>query len=65
MKTHDLELCKDMILKSKCLKNGDIIINDREFISRHIINDLKLKQGVDTYIPAKVSKFLDPTMALV
>lgn len=53
VKTHDLELCKDMILKSKCLKNRDILINDRGFISRDIINHLKLKRGVDTYIPSK------------
>ncbi|WP_039656773.1 transposase [Clostridium tyrobutyricum] len=53
VKTHDLELCKDMILKSNCLRNGDILINDRGFISRDIINDLKLKRGVDTYIPSK------------
>lgn len=53
IKTHNLELCRDMILKSKCLKNGDILINDRGFISRDIINNLKLKRGVDTYIPAK------------
>ncbi|MFC0906651.1 transposase [Clostridium sp. MT-14] len=53
IKTHDLELCRSMILKSKCLKNGDILINDRGFISRDIINELKLKRGVDTYIPAK------------
>lgn len=42
-----------MILESKCLKNGDILINDRRFISKDIINDFKLKRGVDTYIPAK------------
>ena len=49
IKTHDLELCRSMILKSKCLKNGDILINDRGFISRDIMNELKLKRGVDTY----------------
>lgn len=53
IETHDLELCRDMILNSKCFKNGDILINDRGFISRDIINDLKLKRGVDTYIPSK------------
>ncbi|WP_217302080.1 transposase [Clostridium sp. 001] len=55
IKPHDLELCRDMILNSKCLKNGDILINDRGFISRDVINSLKFKKGVDTYIPAKNS----------
>lgn len=42
-----------MLLNSKCLKSGDILINDRGFISRDIINFLKLKREVDTYVPAK------------
>ncbi|WP_073194348.1 hypothetical protein [Caloranaerobacter azorensis] len=41
MKIHDLELCRDLILKSKVLKEGDILINDRGFISREIVNKLK------------------------
>ncbi|MTK13701.1 MAG: transposase [Clostridiaceae bacterium] len=53
IKPHDLELCRDMILKSKCFKNGDILINDRGFISRDVMNSLKLEKQVDTYIPAK------------
>lgn len=53
IKCHDLELCRDMILNSKCLKSGDIIINDRGFISRDVINHLKVEKQVDTYIPAK------------
>jgi hypothetical protein len=42
LKTHDLELCRDMILNSNCLKSGDILINDRGFISRDEMNTLKL-----------------------
>lgn len=53
IKPHDLELCRDMILHSKCLKNGDILINDRGFISRDVMNSLKTQKQVDTYIPAK------------
>ena len=53
IKPHDLELCRDMILKSNCLKSGDILINDRGFISRDVMNALKNQKQVDTYIPAK------------
>ena len=53
IKPHDLELCRNMILKSKCLKGGDILINDRGFISRDVINFLKVEKQVDTYVPAK------------
>jgi hypothetical protein len=53
LKTHDLELCRDMILNSNCLKSGDIIINDRGFISRDEMNKLKSQKQVDTYVPAK------------
>ena len=53
IKPHDLELCRNMILKSKCLKSGDILINDRGFISRDVINFLKVEKQVDTYVPAK------------
>ncbi|ADL42645.1 transposase IS4 family protein [Caldicellulosiruptor obsidiansis OB47] len=50
---HDLELSREMVLKSKMLKFGDILINDRGFISRELMNQLKQKRGVDTYIPLK------------
>lgn len=53
IKPHDLELCRDMLLNSKCFKCGDILINDRGFISRDVINSLKNQKQVDTYIPAK------------
>ncbi len=38
MKTHDSELSRDMILNSPMLKTGDVLINDRGFLSRDIIN---------------------------
>lgn len=53
IKTHDLNLSTDIILKSPHLKQGDILINDRGFISRPIINALKIQKQVDTYVPAK------------
>lgn len=53
IKPHDLELCRDMLLNSKCLRAGDILINDRGFISRNVINELKINKQVDTYAPAK------------
>lgn len=42
-----------MLKTSKCLKNGDILINDRGFLSRELINYLKLYKGVDTYVPLR------------
>jgi hypothetical protein len=53
IKTHDLELRRDMLLSSKCFKNDHIFINDRGFISRDVINTLKLQKHVDKYVPAK------------
>ena len=53
IKPHDMELCRDMILNSSCLRNGDILINDRGFISRDVMNTLKSQKQVDTYVPAK------------
>lgn len=55
IKTHDLALSREMVLGSKVLKNGDILINDRGFISREVLNHLKLKRGVDTYIPLRMN----------
>lgn len=53
--THDLTLSKDMILTSPVLKNGDILINDRGFLSRNIINYLKVNRGINTYIPLRTN----------
>lgn len=51
--THDLMLSKDMILTSPVLKNGDILINDRGFLSRDIINYLKAIRSIDSYVPLR------------
>ena len=50
---HDLTLSKEMVMNSPVLKPGDILINDRGFISRDLINYLKTHRKVDTYIPLK------------
>ena len=50
---HDLSLSKDMILESPVLKNGDLLIEDRGFLSRDILNRLKTERGVDTFVPLK------------
>ena len=50
---HDLTLSKEMIMTSPVLKSGDILINDRGFLSRDIINYLKTERNVDIYVPLK------------
>jgi hypothetical protein len=53
MKTHDLELSREMILNSPMLKPGDSLIEDRGFLSREVLNELKTRRGVDTFIPLR------------
>ena len=53
IKDHDLELSREMILNSPMLKPGDILINDRGFLSRSVMNELKTWREVDTYIPLR------------
>ena len=53
--THDLKLAEEMLKTSPMLKAGDILINDRGFISRDLMNFLKRERGVDTYIPLKTN----------
>lgn len=53
IKTHDLEISREMIMNSAMLKPGDILINDRGFLSREVLNELKIRRGVDTYIPLR------------
>ncbi|MFA5313922.1 MAG: transposase [Methanomassiliicoccales archaeon] len=51
--THDLTLSEKMLRTTKVFNRGDILINDRGFISRDLINYLKTVRGVDTYIPLR------------
>lgn len=53
LNTNDLELSREMLLTTKLLKPGDILINDRGFISRNLINYLKIVKKVDTYVPLR------------
>ena len=50
---HDLKLSEEMLKTTPMLKPGDILINDRGFLSRELINYLKTQRGVDTYVPLK------------
>jgi len=52
LKTHDLETCREMLKNTPCFHENDILINDRGFLSREMINFLKTGRKVDTYIPA-------------
>lgn len=53
IKTHDMEQCREMLRNTVCFKEGDILINDRGFLSREMTNDLKTRRKVDTYLPAR------------
>jgi len=53
IKTHDLKLCRPMLLTTPVLKPGDFLLNDRGFLDRETTNLLKINRGVDTFIPVK------------
>ena len=53
--THDLALSEEMLRTTKCFNPGDILINDRGFISMELINFLKRERYVDTYVPLRVN----------
>lgn len=50
---HDSKLSEEMLKVSPMLKAGDILINDRGFLSREMINYMKTERKVDTYVPLK------------
>ena len=64
LKTHDLELCKELLYTTSCFKEQDILINDRGFLSREILNFLKTERKVDTYLPVRenMTLFQDAVM---
>ena len=43
-----VSLCRDMIFTGSVLKPGDMLINERGFLSRDILNEVKTNCGVDT-----------------
>lgn len=53
MNVHDLKLTEKMLRTTKVFKPGDILIEDRGFLDRDLINYLKVKRQVDTYVPLK------------
>lgn len=53
--THDIHLCENLLKTTNCFKEGDILINDRGFLSRDLINFLKTERKVDTYVPLRVA----------
>ena len=53
LKTHDMELCREMLKNTSCFHENDILINDRGFLSREMANYLKTERKVDTYVPAR------------
>ena len=53
MSTHDLALSQSMLYETPVFTDGDILINDKGFLSRDTLNFLKTHRGVDTYIPIR------------
>ena len=53
MNVHDLKLSRDMLMTTKVFKPGDILIEDRGFLDRELINYLKEERKVDTYVPLR------------
>lgn len=50
---HDLNLSEDILLSSPMLHPDDILLMDRGFFSRKMINYLKKQRKVDVYIPLR------------
>lgn len=53
LNVHDLKLSEEMLRTTSLFKPGDILINDKGFLSRNLINFLKSVRNVDTYVPLK------------
>lgn len=50
---HDIRVSEPLLKNLHSLKPGDILINDKGFLSREMINFMKNVRGVDTYVPIK------------
>ena len=50
IKDHDLELSREMILNSPMLKENDLLINYRDFLSCDVLNETKTRLKVDIFI---------------
>lgn len=53
LRESDINLSKQMLIDSPCLKEGDILLNDRGFLDRNLINYLKSVRKVDVYVPLR------------
>lgn len=53
MNIHDLELSRNMLKTTKAFNPGDILIEDRGFLDRDLINYLKREKKIDVYVPLK------------
>lgn len=53
MNIHDLELSREMLKTTKVFNPGDILIEDRGFLDRDLINYLKNKRKIDVYVPLR------------
>lgn len=53
MNIHDLELSREMLKTTEVFNPGDILIEDRGFLDRSLINYLKRKRKIDVYVPLK------------
>src|SRR5205823_2468239 len=50
---HDLELCRDLLRHSPCLRAGDLLLEDRGFLDGEMTTHLKRERGVDVIFPLK------------
>lgn len=46
-----------MLRTTPMLKPGDILVNDKGFLSRNLINYLKAVRQIDTYVPLRQSMY--------
>ena len=53
MNVHDLELSREMLKTTKVFNPGDILIEDRGFLDRDLINYLKNERQIDVYVPLR------------
>lgn len=53
MNVHDLELSREMLKTTKVFNPGDILIEDRGFLDRNLINYLKNERQIDVYVPLR------------
>jgi hypothetical protein len=53
IREHDFKLSAEMLKGTATLKDGDMLVMDRGFIDREMINHLKRERSVDLYIPLR------------